>query len=246
MSLFYIIMIKFLSFKNSILLEDENLIFINKPAFVSSLDERDANLHSIKELAKKYNSELQLCHRLDKETSGIMVIAKNPEAYREMAMKFEARKVEKKYHAIVDGVLNISDKVISLPLSITKKGIAKVDMQEGKPAETFFTTLKMFNHFTLLECKPVTGRLHQIRIHLASQNFTIVSDITYGGKYPMLSRYKRNFRTSKFENEQPMMKRVALHAYSLSFEFSGKQYDIVAPYPKDFEVFLKLIEKFDS
>ena len=239
-------MIKTPSFKNIILVEDDDLIFINKPAFISSLDERDSTLHSIKELAKRYNQELQLCHRLDKETSGIMVLAKNPEAYREMAMKFEARKVKKKYHAIVDGVLNITDKVISLPLSITKKGTAKVDMNEGKSAETFFTTLRMFNHFTLLECSPTTGRLHQIRIHLASQNFSIVSDETYGGKFPMLSHLKRNFRTSKFENEHPMMKRVALHSHSLTFEIGEKKYDVIAPYPKDMEVFLKQLEKFDS
>ena len=239
-------MSKIPQFKNMIIHEDDNLIFINKPPFISSLDERDANLPSIINMAKKYNSELQLCHRLDKETSGILVIAKHPEAYREMAMKFEARQVEKKYHAIVDGILHVENKPVKLPLSITKKGIAKVDMQEGKPAETIFTTIKMFGHFTLLECKPVTGRLHQIRIHLASQNFPIVSDETYGGKLPMLSRYKRNFKTSKFGNEQTMMKRVALHAWSLKFEFAGKQFAVHAPYPKDFEVFLKLLEKFDS
>jgi 23S rRNA pseudouridine955/2504/2580 synthase len=234
------------AFKDIIIQEDDDLIFINKPAFISSLDERDETSSSILKLAKKYNSELQLCHRLDKETSGIMVIAKYPEAYREMAMSFEARKVDKTYHAIVEGVLNVDAKPIKLPLGITKKGIAKVDVIDGKPAETIVTTLKMFGHFTLLACKPITGRLHQIRIHLASQNFPIVSDVTYGGHAPMLSRYKRNFKTSKFENEQTMMKRVALHAYALKFEFKGKTYEVQAPYPKEFEVFLKLIEKFDN
>ncbi len=232
--------------KNIIIEEDDDLIFINKPAFISSLDERDGVGDSIIKLAKKYNSELQLCHRLDKETSGIMVIAKNAEAYREMAMNFEARRIDKTYHAVIEGVLNVEHKPINLPLGITKKGTAKVDMQEGKPAETFFTTLKMFRHFTLLACKPITGRLHQIRIHLASQNFPIVSDTTYGGHMPMLSKFKRNFNVNKFENEQPMMKRVALHAYSLKFEFKDKKYEVIAPYPKDFEVFLKLIEKFEA
>lgn len=233
-------------FKELILQEDDDLIFINKPAYVSSLDERNAPAASILSMAKKYWEDAQLCHRLDKETSGILVIAKNPEAYRTMAMKFEAREVEKTYHALVGGVLQVDNKSIVLPLSVTRNGLAKIDMKEGKPSETIITTVKTWNHYSLLACQPVTGRLHQIRIHLASQNFPIVSDTQYGGKVPMLSKMKRNFKVGKFDEEQGLMKRVALHAYTLSFEFNGKQLTVTAPYPKDFAVLVKLFDKHDA
>ncbi len=239
-------MSKFLPFKDLILLEDEYIIAINKPAGVSSLDERNSNAASILSMAKKYFADAQLCHRIDKETSGVLLIAKDENTYREMAMKFEAREVDKIYHAVVAGYLQVENKSILLPLSLTKNGLAKVDLKDGKKAETIITTLKTFQHYSLMECKPVSGRLHQIRLHLASQNFPLVSDVSYGGKVPMLSKFKRNFKTGKFSEEQGMMKRVALHAYQLKFNLYDKDYNITSPYPKDFEVFLKQLQKFDE
>ena len=143
---------------------------------------------------------MRLCHRLDKETSGILLLAKSDEAYREMAIKFEKREVEKRYHAVVNANVNVKDQEILLPLSQTRKGTAVVDRKEGKPSQTIVSTLKNFRHFTLLECKPITGRLHQIRVHLASQNLPIVADTLYQGKMPYLSDIKIKFNESKWQN----------------------------------------------
>lgn len=238
--------IKFPRFPELIIHEDDDLIILNKPPHISSLDERTGEGPSIVSMAKKYCATASLCHRLDKETSGVLIIAKNQETYREIAIQLENRNVGKLYHAVVADHAEFNETEVKLPLHTNSKGIAVIDYGRGKEAVTIFHSLKYFGHFTLVGCQPLTGRLHQIRVHLASQNFPIVGDELYGGKKPMLSSVKRKFKTGKWSNEEPMMKRVALHAYQIHFELKGEEKLFTAPYPKDFEVFLKLLEKYDS
>ena len=95
---------KYPNFKDLILFENDDYIVVNKPPFIASLDERTSGAEvNILRLAKQYHDDAQVCHRLDKETSGAIVIAKNPDAYRSLSMQFERRKVNKIYHAVVDG-----------------------------------------------------------------------------------------------------------------------------------------------
>lgn len=236
-----------LDFKDLIIFENEDYIVINKPPYIASLDERQAdNSQSILRMAKGYSEDAQLCHRLDKETSGVLAIAKNPEAYRHLSMQFEHRETVKRYHAVVNGVHNFQGESVYLPiLALPKDGVVKIDRTKGKEAETLFFTLKAYRQYTIVECLPITGRMHQIRVHLMCLKAPIVSDPTYGGKPVYLSGLKRNFNLKKDTDEQPLMKRVALHAYSLTFQLlNGEEVKIEAPYPKDFEVLVKQLEKY--
>lgn len=238
---------KFPKFQDLILFENPDLIVVNKPPFLSSLDEREGGEINLLRLAKQYWDDAQICHRLDKETSGALIIAKNPETYRAVSIQFEKRRVKKVYHAIIDGTHVFENLFIDLPILNVGKGNVTISRQEGKRAETWFNSLRYFKHYTLVECKPVTGRMHQIRIHLATQRASIAGDEMYKGKPVMLSELKRSYRLSKDQEELPIMKRFALHAYEVSFKINEEEeITIHAPYPKDFETLLKLLNKFDQ
>ena len=237
-------MAKRINFQDLVVFQNDDFILINKPPYISSLDERDLTRESLISLAKSENPEYQLCHRLDKETSGILAIAKHPAAYRHLSMKFEARDIQKIYHAVVDGIHDFQGRVVDLPISQNSKGSVRIDFQLGKFAETSFNTLDTFKKHTLVECLPVTGRMHQIRIHLGSLKAPIVSDKAYGGRFTYLSEIKRKVNLKKFTEEQPLMQRVALHAYQLRFEgLNGEEISAEAPYPKDMRALLNQLGK---
>ena len=231
-------------FKDLILWEDEDYIVINKPPHVSTLDDRNDQVN-ILSLAKKYSDDAQVGHRLDKETSGALIIAKNPEAYREISMQFENRKIGKVYHAVSNGIHDFNELMIDKPISKLSNGTVKIDYRDGKPAQTTFNTIKAYQSNTLVECRPVTGRMHQIRIHLATQEAPIVSDAHYRGQAVYLSQFKKHFNLKRDTEEQPLIKRLALHARALRFTTrDGNEKNIEAPYPKDFAVLIKQLDKY--
>jgi 23S rRNA pseudouridine955/2504/2580 synthase len=232
--------------QRAVLFENDNYIIINKPPHVATLHERSLEEQSILEYAKASYGDVQVCHRLDKETSGALLIAKHPEAYRNAAIQFEKRKVDKVYHAIIHSNHNFDQLKVNLPILNVGKSNVKIDMN-GKDALTIFHSLEFFNGYTLIECKPLTGRMHQIRIHLASQYAVIAGDEMYGGQFPRLSQLKRGYKLAKNEVEKPMLNRFALHAHKLTFkDLDESMISIEAPYPKDFEVFLNLLRKHAS
>jgi 23S rRNA pseudouridine955/2504/2580 synthase len=228
-----------INFKEIIEFEDDDFIVINKPYNISTLEDRDKTKQNILKLAKEYSSDAQVCHRLDKETSGILAVAKNPEAYRHLSMQFENREVVKIYHAVVGGNRRLENEMVEKSILQMKDGIVRID-REGKAAATIFNTLEVFGKYSLMACFPITGRMHQIRIHLASIGLPIVADSQYGGKDIFLSTLKKKFNLKKDTEELPLMKRVALHAYALTFkDMKQKEVTVQASYPKDFSVLLK-------
>lgn len=231
------------NFREWIVFENDNYLVVNKPPYIATLDDRSSPI-SVLKLAREYNSNIQVCHRLDKETSGVLLLAKTGEAYRHASTQFSERQVKKIYHAVANGVHDFNNRVIDLDLSISSSGIVKVK-KGAKPSKTVVNTLEKFRHHTLAECLPETGRMHQIRVHMAAVGAPLVADTTYGGQDLYLSQIKKNYRPKNEEPERPIMARVALHAFALEFtDLNGETINASGLYPKDFQTVLTQLRKY--
>jgi pseudouridine synthase, RluA family len=230
-----------------ILLEDDAVLAINKPAGLLVLPDRyDHTLFNLYDLLKETFGTIFVVHRIDRETSGVVLFAKTAEAHAQLNTAFEQRQVEKKYRAIVAGISHTESGSINLPITENEHGVRKmkVDTKKGKEARTDYTVIERFDGYTLVEARLHTGRTHQIRVHLSAIGLPILADPLYGdGRGFFLSTIKRNYQGK--EEEQPLLGRTALHAFSLSFSHPITSGNILveAPLPKDMEVVLKALRK---
>lgn len=237
----------------NIIYEDEDLIVLNKPAGILVHPAR-GNTHGtlVNALAfhcDKLSSGLGefrpgIVHRLDKNTTGVMVATKNDTAQWRIAKQFERRQVKKTYLAIVHGTPDLTADRINAPLGMHPKIREKYAIRPiiGKEATTFYEVLESFRGFSFLKLTPKTGRTHQIRVHLSYIKHPIVADETYGGKLV----YPYQLRDAEPEVEEPVINRVALHASSLEFRHptTGQMMCFEAPLPQDMQNLLNLLRKY--
>lgn len=228
--------------------EDEHMVVINKPAGTLTLPDRhDEQIPSLRTMLEQHYGKIWVVHRLDKDTSGVIVFAKNETAHRYLSQLFESREVEKYYQGIVIGRPSQETGTINEPIaeSTTRPGVMVIN-KRGKASVTDYQVLRQFRTHSLMEFRIHTGRTHQIRIHCKHIGHPLVCDELYGdGKPLLLSAIKKKFKLSKHEEEErPLINRVALHAGRLSFkDMEGKTLLLEAPLPKDLHAALKQLEK---
>jgi len=229
---------------------DDHILAVHKPSGVLSVPGRGGS-PSVAALLREAGTiaadeELRIVHRLDRGASGVLLLARTPDAQRVLSEQWSARRVEKIYLALVRGIV-AEDGEIDAPLHVDRERLlVRVDRKRGKPSRTPFRVVERVAGHTLLECRPITGRLHQIRVHLASIHHPLAVDLRYGGASALyLSHFKTNYRARRGHPERPLIARLTLHATQLTFDHpsgSGPM-TVEAPLPKDFRATLNQLRR---
>ncbi len=229
-----------------IIFETPDLIAINKPAGLFSVPDRFGVEISLKQILQEKIEKVFVIHRLDKDTSGVILFAKNAETHKALNELFEQRKIEKYYLGLVQGSLLNTTGEIDVPIAEHpyKKGVMSTN-GKGKQSLTTYEVLKDYKFFSWIKFRIHTGRTHQIRVHSKHIGHPIVCDEIYGdGKPVLLSQIKSKYKLSKVEwEEKPILARVGLHAYQLIFEWKDKKIDLIAEPPKDIRALLQQLDK---
>jgi 23S rRNA pseudouridine1911/1915/1917 synthase len=243
-----------------ILFEDEDHLCICKPAGLPVLPGRKG------EGAAFYRSivawlnrgapaggpycRAHVVHRLDRETSGALLVAKSAAAGGSLGRQFERRHVAKSYFGIIEGVLPRRDLQLSIPLTRMSGSALKMRATErgGQPAETRLILSERFGHFSLVEARPRTGRQHQIRVHLAAIGYPLVVDRLYGRREALTGdEYNGILRRRRTRPERVVMDRCPLHAASIEYAHprTGERMRHEAPLPEDMALLLDLLRRTD-
>ena len=232
----------------SVIFENDDFIAINKEAGMLTIPDRhdDTQLSLYKILNQQYG-KIFIVHRLDRDTSGLILFAKNETSHKYFSQLFEQRNIEKKYLGIVRGSMPDKEGSINEPIgeNPSKKGVMTIT-KKGKPSLTKYKVLEDYSIYSLVEFEIQSGRTHQIRVHTKSLGHPIICDAVYGdGKSILLSSFKKKYKLSQNDlEERPIISRLALHSHHLTFtDIHQKDISIEAPLPKDMKALLQQLKK---
>lgn len=235
----------------SILYEDDQILVLNKNSGVLSIPDRFNRFYpNLYHILRKIYGKIFVVHRLDRDTSGIMMFAKTEEAHRQMNIDFETDKVRRIYHIVVQGVIQQDNFEIDIPLKQSKKHPGTtIPSAKGKPSLTLVRVLERFRNQSFCECELKTGRHHQIRVHLQTIGHPLLVDELYGNSSAFfLSSIKKRLNLKKDTEELPLISRLTMHSYKLEFNhpISSDFISIEAPYQKDFSALLQVLRKYSK
>ncbi|MDA9952060.1 RNA pseudouridine synthase [Chitinophagales bacterium] len=226
---------------------DKNYIVVSKPSGLLTIQDRyKAEVPNLKQMLNDAYGEVLTVHRLDKETSGVICFARNTAAHKHLNTQFTNGLVKKIYWAFVQGRPAVDEGQVDMPILNDMKNSGRMLIhKEGKEALTYFRTLATFGNIALLECFPKTGRTHQIRVHCYYLGCPLLVDALYHQKAAFyLSKIKRSYRYTKFEEERPLITRLTLHAKSIQFKtIDGEMMEVGSDLPKDLKALLNQLEK---
>jgi RluA family pseudouridine synthase len=191
-----------------------------------------------------------IVHRIDRETSGVLLVAKTLQAGRALSKQFESRQVEKAYLGILEGVLPQPELTLDIPLARMPGSVLKMapDPRHGKPACTRLAVKEAFRHFCLVEARPLTGRQHQIRAHLAAIGYPLAVDHLYGRRPELTGAdFNRILGRSAAHPRSRLLSRLPLHAAFIRYRHPGSAEFLShrAPLPDDLQAFLELLRRTD-
>lgn len=232
--------------KLEIIFENEYFLAINKPSGLLSVPDRKQSEVSLKDLLIRKYGSIFTVHRLDRDTSGVIVFAKDEATHKQLSALFEGREVEKYYLGLVYGTLHQPQGSVDAPIAEHPGANGKmITHTKGKASLTDYEVLESFRLFSWMRFRIHTGRTHQIRVHMQHIGHAIVCDELYSNGEPLLlSSLKRKYNLSKKEEEErPLLGRLALHSATLTFEFNGDPITLEAPLPKDLRAMLQQLEK---
>ena len=228
--------------------ENAYFVAVNKPAGMLSIRDRSDSAPALKDLLQEQYGEIFTVHRLDRDTSGVIVFARDEATHKHFSRQFENRETGKEYAGFVLGILPEKEGVIDEPIGEhpVKKGTMVVT-PKGKPSVTSYRVEEEFGLYSLLQFSILTGRTHQIRVHMKYLGHPIVCDPAYGSEEPvLLSGIKKRYKLSKSEEEErPLLSRLGLHARKLIIKgMDGETHQLEAPFPKDMRALLQQLRKW--